>query len=931
MSRTVPLEKSLAIFTPVAWSTTQKGNFLESLAADILRRQSHEVTERIRFTGMEIDVLALHKPSSDLVYVECKFLSETVGSNVIDLMIGQSFRRNISRIALFSAGLLGKEAKGAVEELKKDKRISFAFYGPDALLEALIDSGTAPQLSLAVDLPSVSHATLLVYPELPYIWLLQDQKDGRPYRIIPYAPPGARLPQPSEIRELLDEHEMLEGLPVVDYLAADNSTSSRITPLAPAPVPAEVVGRVATADTILDYRPCRPEDFVGRLGLQKELWDFLSDVRDKATSTRLVAIVGASGYGKSSLVAKLAERFRNKKWKNKYFLFPVDVRSARGPLFVAEALLQAIRNAAETEFLEPPNNLSITDADSVLSSDSIVQVLAALQREHKVLVVFFDQFEELFTKDELLPVFRAFRRFALDVHSKNSNLVVGFSWRTGISFSDDNPAYQLWNELRDYRITKQLGPFDNAESSGLVSQFEDHLDEKLLPPLRRRLQEQGQGLPWFLKKLCIHVYGQIKRGVSQVDLLGSRLNVQALFDEDLDPLTEAQLSCLRFIATNSPVDSLEVFEHYGPDVVSGLSEKRLIVRAGQRFAVYWDIFRDYLTEGKVPAIPWTYMPNSSLGMALSACYALELHGAMSTIDLAEELSYSEATTVNIVTDLQNFALCGKDSGGRHLLLDGVNADSIPDRLRSQFAEHVLLKRLQEHAGDTDKLSRTRAIEIVRALYSSADVKPSTRDNYLTRLLPWLEYAGLVEADAIDIHVCRATKRGRRFGSPQARTRSSRGSVFLASAPPEVSEQLLRRLLSPAALKRETIAAQGLRNPALDLVALGIARWNSSRLVAMKQAPNSEARRILSRAAEESVAIVVLRNLIKTHPDATRSEIGQMLATQLGRAWKPSSALRNANGLYRYREYIAETPLLEPLPGAAQQGNAADKRAAPARS
>lgn len=256
--------------------------------------------------------------------------------------------------------------------------------------------------------------------------------------------------------------------------------------------------------------------------------------------------------------------------------------------------------------------------------------MAELEAQQRVLVIFFDQFEEVFTKDELLPVFRVFRRFALDVQAKQSNLVVGFSWRTGISLSNDNPAYQLWNELRDHRLTKNLGPFDAAEASGLVSQFEAALETKLLAPLRRRIQEQGQGAPWFLKKLCIHVHKQIQKGASQIDLLGSRLNVQALFDEDLEPLTEGQLQCIRFIATNSPVDSLEAYEHYGQDTVSSLIDKRLVVRAGQRFAVYWDIFRDYLTDGKVPAIPWTYIPAATLGMALAACKSIQQQRALQT-------------------------------------------------------------------------------------------------------------------------------------------------------------------------------------------------------------------------------------------------------------------------------------------------------------
>jgi Holliday junction resolvase-like predicted endonuclease len=919
MNRTTILEKSLEIIVPHEWSNDQKGSYLEGIAAQILRRQSYEVTERIRFTGMEIDLLANHKPSGDVVYVECKFLSSTVSANVIDLMLGQAFRRKLTRVALFSAGLLSKEAKGASEELKFDSRISFSFYGPEALLEALVDSGIATQLPESELLPSVSHATLLVYPDQPYIWLLQDQKDGRPYRVLPYcSAPSSHRPNAETIRLLLDKHELLEGLPVTDYLDLEciNLQLTTTSKVLTTSEPVEVVGQVATADTILDYRPCRPEDFVGRVGIQKEIWDFLSEVRDKTTSTRLVALVGASGYGKSSLVSKLAERFKNIKWKNKYFLFPVDVRSARGPLFVSEALLQAIKSAADGGFIPIPDELSVTDASNILASDTISRVLATLERENKVLVVFFDQFEEVFTKDDLLPVFRSFRRFALDIHAKQSNIVVGFSWRTGISFSDDNPAYQLWNELRDHRITKTLGPFDNAEASGLVTQFEEELGTKLLPPLRRRLLEQGQGLPWFLKKLCIHVHGQITRGISQVDLLGSRLNVQALFDEDLDPLTEAQLSCLRFIASNSPVDSLEVYDRYSSEIVGSLSDKRLVIRAGQRFAVYWDIFRDYITEGKVPAIPWTYIPNCTLRMALSAYDILKSQGAMSVSDLAKELTYSEATTVNIITDLQNLALCGKRPDGMHFLLDELDQKLIPDRIRSQFVEHVLYQRLLQEASDSNPLSRSKAIDLIRSLYSGADVKPKTRDNYFVKLVPWLEFAGLIETDGNHIQVFSPSKRGSKYGASLHHLDVTRDSIFLASAPPEFSKKLFIRLVSEGNLSRDLISSEHLRNPAQDLSALGLARWSPKGLVAITktetiQNPEKE----FNSAAIESMVFVLFNKLVTENPSASRPEIGLMLASKLGRNWKATSAQRYANGLYRYREYFMsqvtqQIPLLE---------------------
>lgn len=908
MNRTIALEHSLKILVPDTWSNDEKGAYLEKIAANLLKRQSYEITERISFTGMEIDLLGKHKPSSDPVYIECKFLSDAVNANVIDLMLGQAFRRKMTRLALFSAGPLTKGAKGALDDCVNDPRASFSFYGPDILLEALVDSGIAPRLDEDSLPPTISHATLLVYTDFPYIWLLQEQMDGRPYRIVPYAQSARSRPTSEDIRALLDKHQILEGLPVTEYLNTGNGLVT--LPLTNTVVQdqVEVVGQISTAETILDYRPCRPENFVGRLGLQKEIWDFLADVREGMTSTRLIALVGASGYGKSSLVSKLSARFRNKKWKNKYFLLPVDVRSARGPLFVAEALLQAIRSAAESGFLTAPDGLCVTDAENILASDSISKLLAELKHERKILVVFFDQFEEILTKDELQPVFRVFRRFALDVQAIQPNLVIGFSWRTGISFSDSNDAYQLWSELRDHRLTKTLGLFDSAESSSIVTQFESALGTKLLPPLRRRLLEQGQGLPWFLKKLCIHLYRQIQGGVSQSDLLGSRLNVQSLFDEDLEHLTESQLSCLRFIAANSPVDSLDVFERYGNEVVSSLSGKRLIVQAGQRFAVYWDIFRDYLTEEKIPAIPWTYIPNCTLRMALSACEVLNSQGAISTANLARELAYSEATTINIITDLQNLAISGKTNNGEMTLLDGLNMASIADRVRSQFVEHIFYQQLLDHSDESNILSRVKAVDLVRDLYSGADVKPKTRDNYLVRLIPWLEYAGLIELHGNNIQVYLPTKRSGGFGESSHVGRSSSGTVFLGSAPPNDAEALLHHLVRSGMLTRQEVAIKRLRNPANDLSSLGLARWSSLGLIATSMVGStSTPKDALTHAVQEALTITLLRKLITDHPNANRQEIGEMLSTELGRNWKSTSAVRYANGLYRYLDYLEQEP------------------------
>ena len=137
MVRTTTVQKSFRIAVPSSWSSDQKGAFLEDIAKQALRRQSYDIIERIRFTGMEIDLLGTHKPSGDKVYIECKFYEKNISANVLDLMVGQGFRRRIPRLALFSVSSLSKDAKGALDELKTDERLSFSFYGPDQMLEPI--------------------------------------------------------------------------------------------------------------------------------------------------------------------------------------------------------------------------------------------------------------------------------------------------------------------------------------------------------------------------------------------------------------------------------------------------------------------------------------------------------------------------------------------------------------------------------------------------------------------------------------------------------------------------------------------------------------------------------------------------------------------------------------------------------------------------
>ena len=149
----------------------------------------------------------------------------------------------------------------------------------------------------------------------------------------------------------------------------------------PNPELVETVSQVAEAESLDDYRPCRPEYFIGRYNTQREIWQFLDRVRKGNTTTRLLALTAQSGFGKSSLIIKLTSRFRNQKWKNKFYLYPVDSRSAKGPLFVAKALKAGFDSAINSKFVNiSQSSVNIDSTEGMLKSDAIQIILSELKK-----------------------------------------------------------------------------------------------------------------------------------------------------------------------------------------------------------------------------------------------------------------------------------------------------------------------------------------------------------------------------------------------------------------------------------------------------------------------------------------------------------------------------------------------------------------------
>ena len=195
----------------------------------------------------------------------------------------------------------------------------------------------------------------------------------------------------------------------------------------------------------------------------------------------------------------------------------------------------------------------------------------------KPLLLFFDQFENVF-RDEALT--RSFRDLALQVQEVELPLTIAFAWKTDLVGWTEGHPYQLRDEIRGSATVTTLEPLGPKEIGTLLDRLGKAAEERLQKDLRQRLREYSQGTRRF-KKLGGHILAELQAGVSQDDLVRAGLNVQALFAADLAELSPAEEEALRRVAAVSPGRRVRV-GGIGPESHSSVVAQQAASRPGGR-------------------------------------------------------------------------------------------------------------------------------------------------------------------------------------------------------------------------------------------------------------------------------------------------------------------------------------------------------------
>ena len=198
-----------------------KGDLLEDLSAKLLRRQDYEVTQQIRFTATELDLLCEHRVNRKRIYVECKAYRDNVNSAILKNLLGTVIHKGYQEGWLISASPLGKDAKGFQDEHEQkpvEERQRLSIYTPERVIESLISSGTIqhhPE-NRALDLlgsPDFLGEWTLLITEFGIVWAITCLQAGVPTGVLAFsATTGQLIDNVQHLRNLASTDSTLTTL-----------------------------------------------------------------------------------------------------------------------------------------------------------------------------------------------------------------------------------------------------------------------------------------------------------------------------------------------------------------------------------------------------------------------------------------------------------------------------------------------------------------------------------------------------------------------------------------------------------------------------------------------------------------------------------------------------------------------------------------------
>jgi hypothetical protein len=824
----------------------------------------------VKTNGYELDIRAKFSLTKEQAIAECKAWSTRLPSETLSAFYGKLATERLDNNDIHGwfvsiPGLTSDGTQLAKRLEKGDKR--FRVIEAQEIYDRALENGWVK--SMPPETGRLADHALLV-TEVGYFPLAKVlNEDTRLPASVIIGPQDGQVPD--WLKDLVAETDYAASLPVelTGPLGQDEGPpESRRAPRQP------IVSVAGSSDDFEYQLPASPRFFVGRKEILHEVKEQLKTIPDAG---KVVVLNAQSGWGKSSLALRIGDVARRLRGHASIY----DTRTASTPEYVWSALRAAIIDAAGKGVLSAPDDVNFGSLEESL------QTLSACRwrRSGAPLVIFFDQFENVFREERLT---REFRDLALAIRDVERPVLLGFSWKTDLVGWTERYPYRLRDDIRGAAAVIVVPPFGARDVSTLLSRLSKAAEGKLSDDLRQRLREYSQGLPWLLKKLANHILGQLKAGVSEEALIEESLNVQRLFEEDLAKLEAREVDAVRQIAADAPIAVDEILERIPAAVVQSLVDQRLLVRVGQSLDVYWDIFREFLITGKVAIEDSFILRTRPTSTSALLRLVVESGDAVSSSAAAGALDTSQHVVFNYARELRQVGILAPRSGGM-ALVEALKSGSLTEQmLRDRVARTLRRHRVYRKVGDMIRDSGGNAVtiddlaEVLPTLFPAVQAKRKIWRIYAIAFAAWFGYAGLFQV------VGKYLRLG--VGNPEISLLSGTGGGRQRTFPstrPRAAARILENLRQGMSPEVGLSASQYTKGRA-DLLALGLLTSEDTATdVSVLEGGkfNKDAlRKYLIRVPGGDEAI----KLLEHNPVAEPAEIGRILSRGYGTEWRETT-------------------------------------------
>ena len=863
-----------------------RGHLFEVFVAKLLESYGyHKPTQsrvNVNSNGIELDIVTHTRLEDRVAIVECKAYTQAVAAKELTNFYGKlTVKRFESSDAL---GLIvvvpsltadGQEfAKSIAAKDKNFRYMDSQDISTALLTEEIIAANPAPS---GLD----SDFTVVVTKHGTYCAVLDlDPNTRLPTAVAVWAAEG-NVPEP--VVDLIGSSPFAQELPVHDVRST--TLKQDVEEAADSVVLATVV---ASKGDFQYQLPSGPKYFVGRKLVLEKLAEYVK------TDTKVVVLNAQSGWGKSSLALKFAEAVTDSGGS----AVVMDVRTASSTRYVVEVLRKALDDASVRGLISLPSNASWASLSSAILT---IRNIRWVDPQRPILI-FFDQFENVFRSPELT---QTFRDLALGMQDVPGRVIIGFAWKTDLVGWIEGHPYQFREEIRSSAEIVVIEPFGSMEVSTIIDRLERNVGVKLGRDLRQRLREYSQGLPWLLKKLADHVLRELKQGSSPEQLLAESLNIQGLFDVDLAQLEPESLEILKHIALYAPIPAGEVTDRYAPEVVQALVDRRLIVQIGDRLDTYWDTFRDYLNSGRIPLEDSYILRSAPNQIARMLPLVMRNGGTASVSDLASQLSTSDNVIFNLSRELRLFGVTQYEPLTVRISDSVLNSHDPELAVRTKVAtalrRHRALSAVSGIAQKNDGYaSSDEFARILPSVFPAVSVTEGTWRIYALVFFAWFEYAGLATR-----HGNRWVIQGDSASVNQQRLLSQRSPVRTRPGVPQEAPRVPLSLLATVGSGADLLLpASGTseRDAFRTLAALGVLTVSDAGLLKAVQPAVF--------AADGGIDIAALLRklelvpggseglaLLRRNPKASPLEVGTSIREASGAKWTESST-HSIGGYFR---------------------------------